>query len=144
MLTIARATGDHRFTLSGFNLLRWLVDVETSPAGHLSVTPAGGWAHGEPRPAFDQQPIEVATLAECSIAAWHLTGEHDWLDLLGRCVDWFHGVNDMGVPMIDHETGGGFDGLTPHGPNINQGAESTLAAVTTRLHAQRLLSPSLN
>jgi len=144
MLTIARETGDHRFTLSGFNLLRWLVDTETSKAGHLSVTPSGGWSVGERRPAFDQQPIEVATLADCAITAWSLTGEHDWLELLGLCTDWFHGENDLGVPMIDRASGGGFDGLTPNGPNTNQGAESTIAALTTRLHAQRLLTPALS
>ena len=110
---------------------------------HLSVTPTGGWTAGQPRPAFDQQPIEVATLAECAITAWHMTGEREWLELLGMCADWFNGHNDIGVPMVDRTSGGGFDGLTPNGPNLNQGAESTIAAVTTRLHAQRLLTPSL-
>ena len=144
MLTIARETGDHRFTLSGFNLLRWLVDIETSSAGHLSVTPVGGWVTGQPRPAFDQQPIEVATLADCAITAWRMTGEHDWLELLGLCADWFHGRNDIATPMVDRTSGGGFDGLTPNGPNLNQGAESTIAALTTRLQAQRLLTPALS
>ncbi len=33
--------------------------------------------------------------------------------------------------MWDPVTGGGYDGLTATGPNLNQGAESTLAFVTT-------------
>ena len=37
--------------------------------GHLSVTPVGGWATGEPRPGFDQQPIEVAALADACARA---------------------------------------------------------------------------
>ena len=39
--------------------------------------------------------------------------------------------------MWDPATGGGYDGLTPHGPNLNQGAESTLALISTLQHARR-------
>ena len=41
--------------------------------------------------------------------------------------------------MIDLETGAGFDGLEPDGHNLNQGAESTLAAVATWQLARRFL-----
>ena len=141
LLAIARATGDHRFTLEGFRLLRWLVDTETHDDGHLSPTPSIGWRTGEPRPGWDQQPIEVATLAECAMAAWHWSGETDWLDVLADCVDWFRGRNDLAAPMVDPATGGGYDGLTPRGPNRNQGAESTLAALTTLHHVHTLGMP---
>ena len=40
--------------------------------------------------------------------------------------------------MHDPQTGGGYDGLTPDGPNPNQGAESTLAMVSTMQHARAL------
>jgi hypothetical protein len=40
--------------------------------------------------------------------------------------------------MWDPITGGGFDGLHPHGPNLNQGAESTLALLSTVQHARHL------
>jgi hypothetical protein len=36
--------------------------------------------------------------------------------------------------MWDQETGGGYDGLTLHGPNLNQGAEATLALISTLQH----------
>ncbi|MEU7482078.1 hypothetical protein AB0A63_39340 [Lentzea sp. NPDC042327] len=41
--------------------------------------------------------------------------------------------------MRDDQTGGGYDGLTPQGPNNNQGAESTLALISTRQHLRTLL-----
>jgi hypothetical protein len=41
--------------------------------------------------------------------------------------------------MWDPDTGGGFDGLTPGGPNLNQGTESTLALLLTLQHARRLV-----
>jgi hypothetical protein len=40
--------------------------------------------------------------------------------------------------MCDQETGGGYDGLTPDGPNRNQGAESTLALISTLQHGRTL------
>ena len=52
-------------------------------------------------------------------------------DCLDRCVRWFLGDNDTGMPLYDERTGGGFDGLHAHGVNQNQGAESTLAALST-------------
>ena len=39
--------------------------------------------------------------------------------------------------MWDPNTGGGFDGLTPNGPNLNQGTESTLALLSTQQHAHQ-------
>ena len=43
--------------------------------------------------------------------------------------------------MFDSATGGGFDGLQPRGCNLNQGAESTLAMLSTGQHARRLAVP---
>ena len=43
--------------------LEWLLGYETHD-GHLSPTPVSGRGPGDARPAFDQQPIEVATLAD--------------------------------------------------------------------------------
>ncbi len=47
----------------GLDSLEWLLGYETHD-GHLSPTPVGGRGPGDARPAFDQQPIEVATLAD--------------------------------------------------------------------------------
>jgi hypothetical protein len=141
LLLIARVTGDGTCGTNGLDLLRWLVETETSEGGHLSVAPAGGWAPNEPRPAFDQQPIEVAALAEACATAWAIAGDREWVETIERCAGWFAGDNDVGTSMIDITTGGGFDGLTPTGPNINQGAESTIAAVTTLQLARRFAGP---
>ncbi|MEN3273261.1 MAG: hypothetical protein V7636_2022, partial [Actinomycetota bacterium] len=47
----------------GLAMLEWLVDRETVD-GHLSVTPVGGASKGDASGRFDQQPIEVAALAD--------------------------------------------------------------------------------
>jgi hypothetical protein len=114
----------------GLALLAWLLDRQTV-AGHLSVTPAGGAGPGDPH-GFDQQPIEVAVLAEACARASALTGDPRWAAGVRMAGAWFDGDNDVGAPMWDARTGGGYDGLHAHGPNFNQGAESTLALLATR------------
>ena len=121
----------------GLELMAWLLDQETT-GGHLSVTPVGGRGPDDPRPAFDQQPIEVAALADACARAATLTGNDRWLAGLDAAVAWFLGANDAGTPMWDPATGGGYDGLQADGPNLNQGAESTLALLSTLQHGRRL------
>jgi hypothetical protein len=125
----------------GLRLLQWLISTESSPMGWLSVTPVDGWAYGEHRPAFDQQPIEAATLAEAAAQAYRITGDSNWLSTITACAAWFLGVNDNQVVMICPDTGAGYDGLTPTGRNENQGAESSIAALSTMQHFRHLRTP---
>lgn len=136
LLVIGAGLDDADAVRDGLDLLAWLADVETS-GSHLSVTPTGGWGPGDARPGFDQQSIEVSALAEAAFRAWELTGDSKWTYVLDRCSAWFLGWNDIGLSMYDPQTGGGYDGLLRDCVNLNQGAESTLAAIETfqRAHA---------
>jgi len=122
----------------GLELLRWLLDHETHD-GHLSVTPVGGSAPGASRPAFDQQPIEVAALADACARAATIDDDSRWVEGVSAAVAWFLGDNDSACVMWDPSTGGGFDGLEHTGPNRNQGTESTLALLSTLQHARNLV-----
>ncbi len=128
-------------TGDGLTLLRWLLDRETVD-GHLSPTPVGGAGPRDGAPSFDQQPIEVAAMADACARAAAVTGDDTWRYGVDQAIRWFEGDNDVGVPMWDPETGGGFDGLHPAGPNLNQGAESTLALLSTLQHV-RLFSTAV-
>lgn len=121
--------GDDQILRNGLRMLEWLLAGETRN-GHLSVVPVGGWGQGERRPGFDQQPIEVAALADACARAAAVTGDPSWLNGVGMCVAWFLGDNDAKTPLLDAQTGGGHDGLGPAGSNRNQGAESTLAMIS--------------
>jgi hypothetical protein len=129
--------GRHAATDKGLRLLAWLLEMETRD-DHLSPTPAGGWGPGEPRPGFDQQPIEAAAMADACARALAITGESRWADGLRLAVGWFVGDNDAKTDMFDPATGGGFDGLEPTGRNDNQGAESTLALLSTLQHGRQI------
>lgn len=129
--------GDDQLLVDGLRLLEWLLRVETYE-DHLSVTPAGGWSPQQPRLRYDQQPIEVAAIADACARALRLTGDERWAVGVRRALGWFSGDNDLGVPMIDFGTGGGFDGLGAHAASANQGAESTLALLSTLQHARNV------
>ncbi|MCG2797063.1 MAG: glycosyltransferase [Cellulomonas sp.] len=131
MIAIGMALLDDALRHDGLVLLAWLDDEQTVD-GHLSVVPAGGRGRDDRRPGFDQQPIEVAALAEAARTALLATRDSRWASLLTRCEAWFVGANDSGLPMRDAVTGGGFDGLEDGSVNENQGAESTLAWLATR------------
>jgi hypothetical protein len=120
---------------AGLRMLTWLRDIQVVD-GRLSVLPVKGWQRGAPRLRHDQQPIEVAALADAAATAAAVTGDPAWEAVVRQAVDWFLGANDIGVAMWDPATGGGYDGLTLHGPNLNQGAESTLALISTMQHAR--------
>lgn len=120
---------------AGLHQLRFLLAVETT-GGRLSVTPVGGRGPGERGPAFDQQPIEVAGIADACSRAWLLTGDPDWLAGVRLAWAWFEGSNDAGMRMYDPDTGAGYDGLHPDGRNVNRGAESTLAALSTLIQVR--------
>ncbi len=114
----------------GLALLQWLLDRQTV-GDHLSLTPVGGDGPEGAAPQFDQQPIEAAALADACLRAWQVTGDDSWWHGIDLAGGWFEGENDVGSLMWDPATGGAFDGLTATGPNRNQGAESTLALIST-------------
>jgi hypothetical protein len=136
LIAAGSALDDDRLVDDGLYLLEWLLDAETRD-NHLSVTPVGGWGPGEDRLIFDQQPIEAAALADACARAHACTGHPRWLAGVELAVGWFHGCNDAGLPLLDPSTGGGYDGLTVTGCNTNQGAESTLALISTAQHGRR-------
>ncbi|MCW2562075.1 MAG: hypothetical protein QOD59_4930 [Mycobacterium sp.] len=137
MIAAGAVRDDSTLRQRGLDLLGWLIEYETAD-GHFSPTPVGGRGAEDARPGFDQQPIEVAALADACARAAVVDAGAIWPDAVRSAAAWFMGDNDAGQVMWDPETGGGYDGLHADGVNRNQGAESTLAVISTLQHAQRL------
>jgi hypothetical protein len=138
LIAAGEALDAPRLVGEGLDLLAWLMSTETRD-GRFSFTPVGGWAIDEPRPGFDQQPVEATAMADACIRAWLATGQDHWRDGVLRAAGWLMGDNDVGAALYDVRTGGCGDGLTPDGVNLNQGAESTLAALSTLQQASKLV-----
>jgi hypothetical protein len=139
MIATGTALDRPQLVEEGLVLLDWLLRRETDD-GHLSVSYVGGAGPDDPVRGFDQQPIEVAAMADACARAATVDGSSQWLEGVRMAAAWFDGANDVGVTMWDPETSGGYDGLMADGVNLNQGAESTLALVSTFQQAERLLA----
>jgi hypothetical protein len=136
LLISGEVLGDKAIAARGLELLAFLLRVETHD-GHLSVTPVGGRGPSDAGPGFDQQPIEVAAIANACSTAYRLTRDPRWLVGVNLAWHWFLGENDSTTRMFEPDTGAGYDGLQPNGPNLNQGAESTLAMLSTVQDVER-------
>jgi hypothetical protein len=79
----------------------------------------------------------VSSLADACARAATIDTRPIWPQGVKAAADWFDGANDAGKRMWDPETSGGYDGLLADGVNLNQGAESTLALLSTMQHARR-------
>ncbi len=138
VIASGHALGRPRDVELGMRMLGWLLTVEMRDQ-HVSVTGVDGYGPGDPRPQFDQQPIEVAAIADACWRADGIDGDPRWAAGVADAAAWFDGANDAGLSMVDPDSGGGYDGLHQHAVNRNQGAESTLALFSTRQRADSLV-----
>ena len=137
LLAAGMAMDSPRVVSQGLGMLRFLVGLETT-GGRLSVTGTDGRGPGQTAAQFDQQPIEVAAIADACARAFDITDDPSWRDVVATTWAWFTGDNDASTAMFDPGSGAGFDGLERDGRNENRGAESTLAALSTYQQARRL------
>lgn len=121
-------SGNQRTVEIGFRSLRWLLDVQRAPQGHLRPIGSNGFfPRGKECAQFDQQPVEVQAMVSACITAANVTGDNAWMTEARLAFEWFLGRNDLGLDVYDAGTGGCRDGLHQDRVNQNQGAESTLA-----------------
>ena len=138
-LVVGMVLHDEARLVDALSLLAWLVERETRD-DHFSFTPVAGRDASSSAPAFDQQPVEAWAMIDACSLAFDVTGDATWREHARRAGEWFTGRNDVGIDVFDPQTGGGYDGLGPEGPNLNQGAESTIAFNATMVQLQSLTS----
>ena len=107
--------------------LAWIADQQRAATGHFRPVGSEGFGREFANLPFDQQPLEAWAAIDAAACAYAATGEARWLDHAGVAYRWFFGGNDRGVVLADIASGRCSDGVTPHGANVNCGAESILA-----------------
>ena len=126
--------GDSKITEAGLSSLKWLTKIQTSKKGNfLPIGNDGFYTKGKKRPKFDQQPLEAHAMISASLEAFDVTNDVYWYRRALNAFLWFFGKNDPNLVLYDDRTGGCNDGLHPDRVNKNQGAESTLAYLMSRL-----------
>src|SRR3984957_11619799 len=88
MIAAGSALGRPLLVEQGLELLEWFLTRETRH-GHLSITPVGGSGPDDEGPRFDQQPIEVAALADACVRAEAVTGARRWAEGITGAANWF-------------------------------------------------------
>jgi glycosyltransferase involved in cell wall biosynthesis len=112
----------------GLRSLEWLMKVQWMGGDVLvPIGDDGYYPRGGARARFNQRPIEVYVTVTACIGAYRMTADERWLKEASRAFQWFLGQNDLRVELYNHQNGGCYDGLTPVGPNRNQGAQATIA-----------------
>ena len=151
LIVTGRSTGTPAYVSAGLRSLRWLMALQTSPAGLFR--PIGSHSFGTrrmPPQPFDQQPLEATAAISACLAAWRADGDPAWKSEAARAFAWFFGGNDLAVTLVDLETGSCRDGLHPDRANENRGGESAVSYLLSlaemrllaRLGAERRTTPT--
>ncbi len=117
--------------------LEFLIDIEFSGDMLIPVGSEGWYPRNGVRAEFDQLPVEAGSAVEALATAAKAVGSSHYWDLASKAMEWYHGTNQKEVELYDARTGACYDGITPEGLNLNQGAESTLSYLlaVTRLQS---------
>lgn len=129
----------------GLKILDWLITHQFEggvfkPIGNQYWMTQGG------KSDYDQQPLEAAAMMDACLEAGITTGDSKYFHYAKKAFAWFLGENSQHVFLYDPFTGGCRDGIGIQGVNQNQGAESTLAwlssLLTMKIH-EKYLFPQL-
>jgi glycosyltransferase involved in cell wall biosynthesis len=103
-----------------------------------------GWKHkGQDSEIYGEQPIDVAyTIIALGIFS-DMYEDAGYLEKMNLAFTWFLGNNHLNQIMYNPKTGGCYDGLEEHHININQGAESGISYLLSRLMVEKYLKNHL-
>lgn len=127
MFTAYRRLGQDKLLHVARESMEFL-DQVTMDNGYFRPVGCKGWLGRGAKPAqYDEQPLEACTATLAHLAAYQATGDKVMLELARQSFAWYLGENSRRESLIDSETGGCCDGITPDGLNRNQGAESIVS-----------------
>lgn len=138
LLRYGRFLNDEKSIEIGLKALRFLCNISFLGDVFVPIGQGGWFEKGKERAFFDQQPEEVYHMILALYEAWKVTFNHKYKRLLHKCFSWFMGNNLIGKPLYNPVTGGCYDGLTPLGVNMNQGSESLLSYLMSRLIVEKV------
>jgi len=106
---------------------------ELSPIGQ------NGWYNRNGvRSFFDQQPIDASSMVQTYLTAYAITKNEEYYNNAVLAFNWFLGKNHLKQMIYNDVTGGCHDGLSKNSINLNQGAESTIEYLISRLMLEEI------
>ena len=137
MLYAHLATGNEVFknvARSSFDFLLSIIFKKDQ----IKVISNQGWhVKGKSANKFGEQPIDVAYTVMALDLFYNTFKDETYLDKMIVAFDWFLGKNHLRQIIYNPCTGGCYDGLEENHVNLNQGAESTVSYLLSRLTIEK-------
>ena len=112
---------------------------KTYKGDNFKVISNNGWYHRDSEPQeYGEQPIDVAYMIQTLNSFYTAFKTPEYKRQMKIAFNWFLGKNHLNQIMYNPVSGGGYDGLEKDNVNLNQGAESTVCYLTSRLIMENL------
>ena len=110
----------------------------------IKVISNNNWLNkGESNIKYGEQPVDVAGTVIALSAFYDVFRENEYIQKQKDAFSWFMGNNHLHQIIYNPATGGCYDGLEERNINLNQGAESTVCFLMTRLSMiKSMVSPT--
>lgn len=138
LIIAGKTTGNEKYIQKGELALAFLIDKTFSSTSYMPIGHAEWYKKNGVRSHFDQQPEDPASMIIALISAYEITGKEKYKNLIAVCFSWYLGNNSLGLSLYNFENGGCYDGLHPDRVNLNQGAESLVSYLLSRLVINKL------
>ena len=106
------------------------------------ISNQGWYQKGKPVRRYGEQPIDVAYTILALQTFYQVFEDPIYKAQMKIAFDWFLGKNHLHQIVYNSQTGGCYDGLEEDHVNLNQGAESTLSYLLSRLAMEKVVSIS--
>jgi uncharacterized protein YyaL (SSP411 family) len=130
------STNNEDYLEIGKESLKFLSETTIMDNKFIPIGQNGWFKYKGKRAFFDQQPIETCCMVRAYLVAFEILSNKKYLDNSVLAFNWFLGKNSLNQMIYDESTGGCCDGLCPDKVNVNQGAESTLSYLMSRLYLE--------
>jgi glycosyltransferase involved in cell wall biosynthesis len=135
-----KAVGNKHYLNKGSEALTFLIEKTFSSNRYMPIGHSEWYKVGGERSYFDQQPEDPASMILALVTAYEITGNKKYKTLIDICFSWFLGNNSLQLSLYNPKNGGCYDGLHPDRVNLNQGAESQVSYLLSRLSVSKLYS----
>ncbi|MBI2483590.1 glycosyltransferase [Candidatus Uhrbacteria bacterium] len=130
--------GDDSIRTTALESLDFLIEQTFHDGIYEPIGQRGWYSRGKDRSYFDQQPEDAATMVSALTSAYAVSGTERYRALAKTAFEWFLGNNQSRQTCVVRSTGGCYDGITPEGVNVNQGAESTISYLLARIAIEKM------
>ncbi len=137
MLYAHLATGSDLFKKVAYSSFDFLLSI-LFKKDQIKVISNQGWhVKGKVSNKFGEQPIDVAYTVLALDLFYDVFKDKKYLDQMIIAFNWFLGKNHLHQIIYNPCTGGCYDGLEENHINLNQGAESTVSYLLSRLTIEK-------